>query len=75
MRTGLYIQLNFKVITEAFTRLTPDCRPFILISKTKIRLQIVQSNLLVKEESVEEELNLALSAFILAVSRRFVSEN
>jgi hypothetical protein len=31
--------------------------------------------LLVYEERVEEEANLALSAFILAVSRRFVSEN
>ena len=39
------------------------------------QLENLQSNLLVKEERVEEELNLALSAFILAVSRRFVSEN
>jgi hypothetical protein len=31
--------------------------------------------LLVYEERVEEDANLALSAFILAVSRRFVSEN
>ena len=33
------------------------------------------TNLLVKDDRVEEEVNLALSAFILAVSLFFVSEN
>ena len=33
------------------------------------------THLLVKDDRVEEEVNLALSAFILAVSLFFVSEN
>ena len=33
------------------------------------------SDLLVKEDRVEDDVNLALSAFILAVSLFFVSEN
>ena len=39
------------------------------------KLEIIFVHLFVNEDKVEDELNFALSAFILAVSRLFVSEN
>ena len=46
-----------------------------MLNVDALQIYRYMTNLLVKEDRVEEEVNLALSAFILAVSRFLVSEN